>query len=739
MIRGTQSDDRLISGGTVAEVKSIQGIPRLIINNKMTAPVCYLPSATEFSAEKDTEEMKLAARYGVNLLVIPWATYDYADREAFVKRLKEDILFQSSMSCNPDAYLILRIDCNFPPEYLGIDIGEALVLNNGEKQKIASLASDAWYEKVCGMLRQVVKNVRCDRLLNSRIIGYEFLGGDSGEWFGPEYWDGKMDTSEPNRRKFAQYLKNLYHTDKAIQESWGSRTITLDTVTLPGYDRLPGITNERAQRQNVEQGQTLMTELRNRVYVDYLDYTNALRADRLAGFAKVIKDACNREKITVTYYGYHADCYTASSNHFAMSRLLRSPDLDVFSAPVSYQDRCNGGIGAYMGMVDAVTAAGKLWMDEGDYRSPLHTTPPTLPYPPTTELLDQVIRREMGKCMIYNTGVWWLSFNQGWFGYELFWKNNQQLTGLMSRYNAVKTKTAADICYILDESAMSLAGDANATGLQLIRFARSYLYRSGYRFEMHLLEDLINGQIDDAKVYIFANPWRLSHTQAQAVAKKVHRPGKTALYMYGSGATDSDDFRMLTGIKMRAAVGNTGYTPAFQLTEGLERELSVSAYQEDLTHGITAALVELALTDINPVYYADPCKNFMELGRYIDGPADGQIGFVSYKQDGWKSVFYGGMKLSPALISFVADSGGAHSYVSRGDVFHTDGQMAMLHITEPGNKTIRFPDICDIYNLEDGRWITGDSLTVMNAYRGQTILLLYGEKEKLRHLMESHC
>lgn len=178
----------------VACVQTYHGIPRLFINGKLTAPVCYLPSAAEYTAEQDAQEMKRAAQAGVNLLVIPWGTFDYADRDAFVKRLKDDILFNSSMSENPGAYIILRMDCNFAPEAIDIDEGERLVVNGGQKENIASLTSAPWYEHVKIRLRMIVEHVKSDPLLNARIIGYELLGGDSGEWFGPGYWDGYMDT-----------------------------------------------------------------------------------------------------------------------------------------------------------------------------------------------------------------------------------------------------------------------------------------------------------------------------------------------------------------------------------------------------------------------------------------------------------------------------------------------------------------------------------------------------------------
>lgn len=703
----TASADQGKNEATVATVRAVDGIPRLFLNGKQTAPVFFMIPFVDLN-EEVKQELTYSAKYGVNIIFVSYDIQYYDLPQIYANRLKGVI--NALRAYDPDIRIVLRLDIGGDLSNLGLGDSEALY-QNGQKTKRVSMASDAWYTAAADALRSIVGCVRQDAFLNEYVIGYEYLGGDTGEWFEPGYWDAKMDTSDCNRKKFQQYLGEKYGTDEALQKAWQTK-LTLKSVRLPNYNSLPGIGNSSAQSANVAEGQSLLTSAKNQIYVDYFDYLNDLRAQRLNGFAKVIKDASGGQKLAITYYGYACETPTASSAHLGLSKLLASPYIDMLSGPVSYTDRNDGGVGAYMSMVDSITASGKMWVDEGDYYSPVHTKECEQAYPATTQLLDQVVRRELGKCMVFNTGVWWLDLHgHGWFSYESFWKTSRAATDLLARYSKVQKKTVPDICVVMDESAMSLLGNAQSMGANLMQITRTNLYRSGYRFGMYLMDDLIAGKIDDAKVYIILTPWRMSREKAQAVRSKVQRSGKTALWLYGNGATDEADFSSMTGMAIRSAVSDAGYVPRFDLADGLGT-------------GMTGGGPSL-----NPIYYVE-AADAKVLGTYVGGAADGKVGFASVSRNGWNSVFYGGLNVSSDMIRYLAELGGAHRYSDSGDVLYADSQFVTLHVTEGGSKVIRFPRACDIYNVETGKWSHGSAVTVQ-ASKGQTVMLFYGDKSKL--------
>lgn len=697
------------NGNTVAEVRMVNGMPRLYVGGKRREPIYFMPPHFDFNTNESLDsQMKYASQYNVDLFIYPYSWENHDMRRFFNSALKSVV--ESMLAYNPDAYLILRLDVTASLEKMGLDRSEAAWLNGVESGN-PSMASDAWYAKAKEIFKNVVENVMSDEYLSKYVIGFEVLGGNSGEWFEYDYWDGMMDTSESNRKGFCKYLAGKYKTDAALQTAWGDSLVKLNTATLPDHNDLPGINHDGNQGNRP----FLMTAKADQKYVDYFDYLNNQRAERLGGFADVIKEASNDTKLAIVYYGYQFETPTASSAHMATSKLLTYDSIDMLSGPVSYSDRNDGGIGAYMGFIDSVTAAGKMWMDEGDYRSPVHTIEPGAPsaHPATTALMNQVMRREVAKCMVFNTGVWWLDLQgAGWFNYESFWKKNETMMNLMNNYYNVQKKKTPDVCVILDESAMSLVSNAHGYAANGLQGARSTLFRSGYDFGTYLVEDVINGKVDDAKVYIFLNPWRLSSAEVTALEKKIHQKGKVSLFMYGNGLTSEADFKKLTGMSVHSAQGGS-------------MAMSMQA-------GVSGSVAQNSLS-VSPAYYVDG-SGVKTLGTYTSNGAAGKAGMASYTQDGWTSVFYGGTHLNGDMLAYLAGLAGVHRFSTSNDTLYADDQMVVLHATTEGKKTVQFPTSCTIYNLETNSWTTGKSITV-NAYKGQTIILFYGEEKTLHKIV----
>ena len=327
--------------------------------------------------------------------------------------------------------------------------------------------------------------------------------------------------------------------------------------------------------------------------------------------------------------------------------------------------------------------------------------------------MNQVMRREVAKCMVFNTGVWWLDLQgAGWFNYESFWKKNETMMNLMNNYYNVQKKKTPDVCVILDESAMSLVSNAHGYAANGLQGARSTLFRSGYDFGTYLVEDVINGKVDDAKVYIFLNPWRLSSAEVTALEKKIHQKGKVSLFMYGNGLTSEADFKKLAGMSVHSAQGGS-------------MAMSMQA-------GVSGSVAQNSLS-VSPAYYVDG-SGVKTLGTYTSNGAAGKAGMASYTQDGWTSVFYGGTHLNGDMLAYLAGLAGVHRFSTSNDTLYADDQMVVLHATTEGKKTVQFPTSCTIYNLETNSWTTGKSITV-NAYKGQTIILFYGEEKTLHKIV----
>lgn len=91
-----------------------------------------------------------------------------------------------------------------------------------------------------------------------------------------------------------------------------------------------------------------------------------------------------------------------------------------------------------MAPVSAVQAAGKLWFDESDYRSPIRTAGGDSAEVglgdegsiKSYENLIEIMKRQYGKNMVYNSGTWWLDLlSRGWYDSEAFWQESAKLPG----------------------------------------------------------------------------------------------------------------------------------------------------------------------------------------------------------------------------------------------------------------------------------------------------------------------
>ena len=88
------------------------------------------------------------------------------------------------------------------------------------------------------------------------------------------------------------------------------------------------------------------------------------------------------------------------------------------------------------------------------------------------------------------------------------------------------------------------------------------------------------------------------------------------------------------------------------------------------------------------------------------------------------------------MLTCAAEQAQVHSYTAPGDVLDADAQFVMLHISDPGEKVVRFPQECDIYAVDQKQWYRGDTYSVSDTYRGQTILLFYGDRKKLESVTD---
>ena len=85
--------------------------------------------------------------------------------------------------------------------------------------------------------------------------------------------------------------------------------------------------------------------------------------------------------------------------------------------------------------------------------------------------------------MVYNSGTWWLDLlSRGWYDSEAFWQESAKLQELYRQYASYKTQRTPEVCFVWDDRAMCLLGQAWAVTDDILRQVKLNAHRSGLSF-----------------------------------------------------------------------------------------------------------------------------------------------------------------------------------------------------------------------------------------------------------------
>ena len=80
------------------------------------------------------------------------------------------------------------------------------------------------------------------------------------------------------------------------------------------------------------------------------------------------------------------------------------------------------------------------------------------------------------------------------------------------------------------------------------------LYRSGVSFGLYLLDDVLDGRAAaDCKLYIIIGAYRLTRDKAKRLKARLHRDGKTVLWLYGADTAARTFSEEVTGFRTNRA------------------------------------------------------------------------------------------------------------------------------------------------------------------------------------------
>lgn len=695
-----------------AEVVWEGGAPFIKVDGNNYAPfMLFINADVELAtARADLEdELEYAEREGIKFvsvnLTFPWRSSDSGTRAWYFNKI--DTWLEFIVDTYPDAYIFPRIWLGpHTPDLVAdpsLDDDRMLFANN-ELQSLLSLGSAQWQSGMEEALEDGIAHIEANADYGDRVVGYHVAYGDGGEWFQYMHRDYGNDVSPANKAAFRSWLMNKYGTEAAWASAWN----------LPSI----GPNDPAIQQSPYTAGTKLLPSATHQSYIDFAAFTSELAADSLLAAAAVVKDVTNGERLAMAFYGYSFDLFEGTSGHLALDKVLASADIDMLASPTSYLNRGVGGIGAFMTTVDSVSLHGKLWMIEDDMRTYLADSTPfdedIGSIFPTAGLTIEGHQRNFGSAIVHRTGLWWMDLHsKGWLNDSSLWGNIGTMQQFYYDYMQGVQPLKPDVAIVVDQETMKRTGNGWDMHVPLLFHQRLEFYRSGLSYGLYTLEDVLDGSVPDAQMYVFLNAHYFDATRRSQLAA-LQEDNRTFVWVYGADLLDTGSLGAVTGFALSEAAGVTG-AGSITIESG-----ATGAWSPIASHTYPLGLSS------GPFYTVAAPGAATVIGKYTG--SGGKAAIVAHDFGDYKSVFVGTGNLDTELLRTIADYAGVHTYMSSDDVLMTDGTFFSIHASSAGTKTLKLPAVSNVRDPLSGMLIGNYTDTVtLSMYEGETRWLVLEE------------
>ena len=678
---------------TVAQVKSHNGTPTLFINGAPHSGMVwatYRPTAEVFGdftrAGLDLFTFcgtPTESGYGLSKTVwVAPGQFDYSEFDHRVMML---------LQTNPKARFFPRLYLHAPKWWSETHPDDIVLMDAGDGKPVPFLhsggkpapswASESWRRDTVAALKRLIAHIEKSPYAD-RVVGYHLASGTTEEWM---MWGGNenqwVDYSPANVARFRGWLKAKYGADQRLSAAWADPSVTLATAAIP----------TKARRQKTESG-SLRDPAKEQAVVDYYLYNAELVADTIGCFAKAVKEATGRRKLTGVFYGYLlqlcGEQRQQNAGHLALEKILASPDVDFLASPTSYAFRQLGGEGTshFMSLLGSVRLHGKLWFDENDIRTSLsggRVGEWGRPADVAGDLLQQ--DKELANCIVNGAAQWWFDVGGNQYNHPALMGRIGVLAGKAREALALDRSPADETAWVVDEKSLCYLRVGDPLGSLLLLRQLPALHRMGAPVGHYLVTDL--ARIGDRRLYIF--PTSLAPTAADRKAMDaLKRDHHVLLFLgapgvYRDGKLDETGMADLTGIKLRLscepAAPRVTLKPGHSFTDGLGGVV----YGDD--------------RKTSPVCYADDSA-----AEVLGTLPNGRPGLVMKRHGDWTAVYSSAPLLPAELLRRMAKLAGVHLYVGSEDVVWASRQLLAISVKEAGARKITLPRKASVRDLYQG-------------------------------------
>ena len=687
-----------------AEVRVEQGGPRLYLNREEIYPFLAL-------SRKMIPTTPVFREMGINLLrpvlgmQSGWVgpgEYDWSKLDAFLGHLLE---------LNPDAHLLPWLHLATPdwwkkahPEAM-IEYGrsypdrrynfEKRVSEGGHRWSSgsevweASFASEKWRRDTAEMLRAYVRHIE-DSPLRSRVFGYHFSTGFTGEWhyYGPTFFP---DYSTP------------------MKERCGSIPSPDDRLSTTA-----GLLRDPAKEREV---------------INYYRCQHEATADAVLDMAQAIKEASSRRVIVGTFFHYLLEVVRIQEiGHLAPMEVLQSPNIDFIGSPYTYQgtnmddkeDWESGvvdGAGNWLGRARGVAGDGGPRVPTESLRR--HGTLYVSEIDPSTYLAEEplgvggagsttkdgtlkILQRDFGQVFASGVGGWLYDFGtgeahsdaygeddaaeQGWFADRPIIDEIRRFAELGEQRPRLHTGSVAQMAALYDAKSFFATqhwkaaqpwknyaiGYCDFFNHWFLNAQARSLHRVGTPVDLLYRFDLTAEDLDQYRLLFVSNAFYMTEEEVNELRNLLRGSGVTVIWVYAPGfitpnQLDLTQMERVTGFQHQR-VEEAGPMMIRTLIEGaIPSQFGVGEEHRP----------RFAVTD----------PEAEVLGVWADRD---EVALACREIEGWTSVYAGTAPLPVVLLRRLAREAEVSLWSSKPDVIYGTEDAATVVATEDGQRTLDF-------------------------------------------------
>ena len=525
------------------------------VSNETGSPVLVLDGVpVPYKAYRGSYDYRLMGENGANLIIThdhgsslymsrPWDEKASVGNGQFDFQRVEDNLLRIH-AANPNLRVVLRVGCNPDVDWLE-EHPESILLNEKGERGISQggafkgfggeIDADqqefwAWTYASEEYQQYVIEGLTAlaDFLKKSPagkiVAGFSLEGGHDGQFVQWMYGDpeaGHADYSESFQVALRAWLSEKYGTDAALQEAWSDPNVTLKNARV-----FSGEEWRSRQYYNTDKGL-------DRKIVDCRTFHSISTARMLRRFGQTLKDGMGRPCVIQTWY---SSPIWRQVTRLALSELAKG-GVDIVAQVTDYApprlQRAPGGTANFS--IAAAKLRGLLFVQELDHRTWRaqeiggwnYTA-----YPKDVAEFKAQIMRDVGATLA--------SGANGFYYYDMFgsWYHDPEAMEIVRQTFRMADWAAArrdnvpqpELAVFMDEpDRLHWEGAENGGS------AMKSLRMSGLTPDVYMLDDILNPDLPEYKLYLFFSPVTITPEQIAAIKQKACRRGAVVMIIGPAG------------------------------------------------------------------------------------------------------------------------------------------------------------------------------------------------------------